>query len=215
MSQNPGPRERTLELDRLVNFSDAVFAIAATVLVLSVHIPLDLKGPDLDEKLWDAFQDSLPQVLTYALSFFIIGRNWLAHHRMFRVIRRIDGRFTAINLVLLALVALLPFPTEAFGNYPNDKPTLIIYAASVSAVGLASFALWWYASQDNRLIDPSTPKAWITHSRLRGLSIPAVFLLSIPVGFFSVTAAQFTWALLIPMRAFFVRRYGKITDIWA
>jgi TMEM175 potassium channel family protein len=214
MSQEREPRDRTLELDRLVNFSDAVFAIAATVLVLSVHIPLDLKGPDLDEKLWDAFQDSLPQVLTYALSFFIIGRNWLAHHRMFRVIRRIDGRFIAINLILLGFIALLPFPTEAYGNYPGSKATLIVYAASISATGLASVALWWYASQDNRLIDPSTPRMWITHAHLRGLSIPAVFLLSIPVALVSVTAAQITWALLIPLRAFFVRRYGKITEIW-
>jgi uncharacterized membrane protein len=214
MSQSPDRRERTLELDRLVNFSDAVFAIAATVLVLSVHIPLDLKGPDLDEKLWDAFQDSLPQVLTYALSFFIIGRNWLAHHRMFRVIRRIDGRFIAINLVLLGFIALLPFPTEAYGNYPDSKATLIVYAASISATGLASVALWWYASHGNRLIDPSTPQTWIIHARLRGLSIPAVFLLSIPVAFVSVTAAQITWALLIPLRAFFVHRYGKITAIW-
>jgi hypothetical protein len=52
------------------------------------------------------------------------------------------------------------------------------------------------------------------HSRLRGLSIPAVFLLSIPISFASVAAAQISWALLVPLRTFFARRYGKITDIW-
>jgi len=72
------PRERTLELDRLVNFSDAVFAIAATVLVLSISFSLRLKQPDLDRKLWHEFGDVLPQVVAYALSFFIIARFFAA-----------------------------------------------------------------------------------------------------------------------------------------
>jgi uncharacterized membrane protein len=214
MSEAHEPRERTLELDRLVNFSDAVFAIAATVLVLSISFSLKLKPPDLDRKLWHEFGDVLPQVLAYALSFFIIARNWLGHHRMFKIIRRIDGRFIALNLAVLGLIALVPYPTDVYGNYPSSRPTLIVYAASISATGLASAALWFYASQDNRLIDPSTPREWIVHSHLRALSIPAVFLTSIPISFIAVGAAQFWWLLLIPMRAFFRRRYGKISDIW-
>jgi uncharacterized membrane protein len=208
------PRERTLELDRLVNFSDAVFAIAATVLVLSVHIPLDLKGPDLDRKLWEGFRDALPAIFAYALSFFIIGRTWLGHHRMFRIIRRIDGRFIAINLFLLAVIALLPFPTEAYGEYNNARPTLIVYAASISASGLVSTWLYWYAAKDNRLIDPSTDKEWLNHSFWRGLSIPIVFLTSIPISFVAVSAAELWWLLLVPLRTYFTRRYGKITDVW-
>ena len=214
MSPDREPRERTLEMDRLVNFSDAVFAIAATVLVLTINYSHDLHQPDLDRKLWREFGDALPQVFAYALSFFIIGRNWLAHHRMFRMIRRIDARFIAINITLLGLVALLPYPTDVYGNYPSSRPALIVYAASISATGLASAALWFYASQDNRLIDPSTPNAWIIHSHLRSLSIPAVFLTSIPISFIGVRAAQFWWLLLIPMRVFFRRRYGKISDVW-
>lgn len=208
------PRERSLELDRLANFSDAVFAIAATVLVLSVHIPLNLKQPDLNHKLWSSFRDALPLVFAYALSFFIIGLTWLGHHRMFRTIRRIDGRFIVLNLVLLGVVALLPFPTEAYGNYNSSRPTLIVYAASVSASGLASAALFGYASRNNRLIDPATDPHWVNHSLLRSLSIPAVFLTSIPVSLITVGAAQLWWLWMIPLRRFFTRRYGKITEIW-
>ena len=103
------------------------------------------------------FGDVLPQVLAYGVSFFVIARNWLAHHRMFRMIRSIDARFIAINITLLGFIALLPYPTDVYGNYPSSRPTLIVYAASISATGLASAALWFYASRDNRLIDPSTP----------------------------------------------------------
>lgn len=207
-------RERSLELDRVVNFSDGVFAISATLLVLTIVIPRNLKGPGLDEKLWDAYRDVLPQILAYALSFFIIGRTWLGHHRMFKAIRRIDGRFVALNLVVLAFVAVLPFPTDVFGEYPSSRPALIVYAAAISASGLASSALWLYAMRDNRLIDPSTPRDWVAHAHLRGLSIPAVFLTSIPVSLVSVGAAQLWWLLLIPLRSVLARRYGKITDIW-
>jgi uncharacterized membrane protein len=208
------PRARTLEVDRVVTFSDGIFAIAATLLVLSIQFPQNLEAPDLDSKLWQEYQDVLPQVLAYALSFFVIGRYWLAHHRMFKLIRRIDGRFIALNLVMLGFIALLPFPTEVFGNYATDRPALIVYAASVAATGIASTMVWWYATTGNRLTDSSTPHEWVIHSHLRGLSIPAVFLLSIPISFASVSAATASWALLIPLRTFFTRRYGKITEIW-
>jgi uncharacterized membrane protein len=208
------PRERTLEMDRVVNFSDAVFAIAATLLVVSISFSLRLKAPDLDRKLWREYGDAFPEVLAYALSFFIIARNWIGHHRMFKMIRRIDGRFIALNLVVLGLVALVPFPTEVYGNYPNERPTIIVYAVAISAPSIASAVLFRYAAQDNRLIDPSTPRDWVTHAQLRSLSIPVVFLTSIPVAFIAVPLAQLWWLLLIPMRVYFTRRYGKITDIW-
>jgi uncharacterized membrane protein len=209
------PRERTLELDRLVNFSDAVFAIAATLLVLSISFSFRLEPPELDRKLWREFGDVLPQVLTYALSFFVIARLWLGHHRMFKMIRRIDGRFTSLNLVMLGLVALLPFPTEVFGNYPNDRPALIVYCVAVSAPGIVSALMFQYAAQDNRLINPATPREWVIHSQLRALSIPAVFLTSIPISFVAVGLAQLWWLWMAPLRIYFTRRYGKITDVWA
>jgi uncharacterized membrane protein len=214
MSPDQEPRERTLELDRLVNFSDAVFAIAATVLVLSISFSLKLEPPDLDRKLWHEFGDVLPQVLAYALSFFIIARNWLGHHRMFKIIRRIDGRFIALNLAVLGLIALVPFPTEVYGNYPQERPALIVYCVAISAPSIASAVMFSYAAKDNRLIDPSTPPDLLTHSRLRSLSIPAVFLTSIPLSFVSVGLAQFWWLWMFPLRTYFTRRYGKITDVW-
>jgi len=208
------PPERSLELDRVVNFSDAVFAIAATLLVLTIQFPEHLERPGLDSKVWREYRDVLPQVFAYGLSFFVIGRYWLAHHRMFKMVRRIDGPFISLNLVMLGLIALLPFPTEVFGDYPSSRPALVVYAAAVAATGLASSAVWWYATLGNRLIDASTPHQWVVHSRLRGLSIPAVFLVSIPISFISVGAAEVSWALLIPLRVVFTRRYGKITEIW-
>ena len=214
MSPDREPRERTLEMDRLVNFSDAVFAIAATVLVLSINYSHNLHQPDLDRKLWREFGDVLPQVLAYALSFFIIARNWFgpspdvqhdpAHRRPVHRDQHHIARSRSRSL---------PYPTDVYGNYPSSRPALIVYAA-ISAPSIASAVLFRYATQDNRLIDPSTPREWIIHSQLRALSIPAVFLTSIPVSFIAVGLGQFWWLLLIPLRVYFTRRYGKITDVW-
>jgi uncharacterized membrane protein len=208
-------RERTLELDRLVNFSDGVFAIAATLLVVTIGFSLHLKQPDLDRKLWREFGDVLPQILAYALSFFIIARNWLGHHRMFKIIRRIDGRLIALNLAVLGLIALVPFPTDVYGNYPQERPALIVYCVAISAPSIASAVMFRYAAQGNRLIDASTPREWVIHSQLRSLSIPIVFLTSIPISFVAVGLAQLWWIWMIPRRIDFTRRYGKITDVWA
>ncbi len=138
MSDEPPPptrRERTLELDRVVNFSDGVFAIAMTLLVLSLHVPLTLdtkySGQALDTHLWHEFRDVLPNLFGYALSFAVISRTWLAHHRAFRVIERIDHTFIDLNLMMLAFVALAPFPTEVFGAYPQSRTATVVYAASI------------------------------------------------------------------------------------
>ena len=172
-------RERTLELDRVVNFSDAVFAIAMTLLVLSLHLPLTLdtkySGHALDNHLWHEFHDVLPNLFGYALSFAVISRTWLAHHHAFRVIERIDHTFINLNLLMLAFVALAPFPTEVFGTYPQSSTATVVYAASISAVTLAFTALWLYASNGGRLIVAGTPREFVVHSTCVVSASPSSF----------------------------------------
>ena len=131
------------------------------------------------------------------------------------MIHRIDGEFIALNLVLLGLIALVPFPTEVYGNYPNERPALIVYCIAIAAPSIALSVLFAYAAKDNRLIDPSTPRDWITHAQLRTLSIPTVFLTSIPISFVAVGLAQLWWLWMVPLRIYFTRRYGRITDVWS
>src|SRR3954463_12583090 len=100
------------DVDRVVAFSDGVFAIAITLLVLSIDVP---NVPD--DRLNDALRDLLPFVYTYALSFVIVGLYWLAHHRLFRSLERVDRTLLWINLLVLGVVALIPFPTEVLGRY--------------------------------------------------------------------------------------------------
>ncbi len=124
---------------RVNAFSDGVFAIAMTLLVLNFRTP-DLSGGDLDHKLYEFVKDDYELLLSYGLSAFVISRYWLAHHRLFRLMRRSDPVVLELNLVVLALVALVPYPTELLGRYGETTTAAVAYAATVAAAGLANSA---------------------------------------------------------------------------
>jgi uncharacterized membrane protein len=204
-------QERWFELDRLVGYSDGVFAIAMTLLVLTLNAP-NLSGDDIDGQLRSYLNDQIPNFIGFGLSFFIVARYWIAHHRLFQVVRRSDPPLITINLVVLFFVVLVPYPTELYGDYPDTITATVLYSAALSVTGLSMAVLTWYAAFGHRLIDRAVSDSYIAHALLRGLSIPIVFLLSIPVAFVNVAAARYVWLLIIPLRIYFKRRYGTIHD---
>ncbi|HCE18289.1 MAG TPA: DUF1211 domain-containing protein [Anaerolinea thermolimosa] len=192
----PGRREDTLGFERLVFFSDAVFAIAITLLALEIHLPAGETAPD-DARLFTALLEIWPRYLAYALSFLVIGTFWIGHHRKFRHIRQYDRRLILLNLLLLMSVAFIPFPTTLISDSTNRTAT-IFYALSMTCTGLLSAGLWWYASSRASLIDPSLPPAEVRREGLRSLIIPGVFLLSIALALIHSDTARFFWLLLVP-----------------
>ncbi|WP_104180823.1 TMEM175 family protein [Arthrobacter sp. B0490] len=104
---------RGASTDRTVFFSDAVFAIAMTLLVLDLEVPDGLQ-PD---QVGAALVEQLPHFFSFALSFTVIGSAWMNHHRKVRVIVRYDFRLQVLNLLLLFFVALLPLPTNVLSEY--------------------------------------------------------------------------------------------------
>jgi uncharacterized membrane protein len=202
------PSERSQDLDRIVFFSDAVFAIAMTLLALSLQLPAHTS----DAHVGHALEDAVPSIYTYLLSFAVISLYWLAHHRMFRRIVRVDPTLLALNLATLAVVAFTPFPTTVFGDHGATTVAAVFYAATMAVLGAFVSALWWYASHGRRLIAPDTPSAFVAHSLARALVVPAVFLVSIPVAFISASAAEWCWIAIVPVRLLLRRHYGSITE---
>jgi uncharacterized membrane protein len=195
--------ERGLDIDRMVYFSDAVFAIAMTVLVLSIRVP-DVP----DSRLGNALRELMPSIWSYFLSFAVIGLFWLAHHRMFRYVERVDGLALGLNLALLALIAIFPFPTDVLGRYGDRALGTMIYAAAVTAVGLAFSTLWWHVSHTPGFLRRGTSRKHVVQAQLRSVTIVVVFALSIPIALWSPDAAKYFWVLAIPLRLALSRRYG-------
>jgi uncharacterized membrane protein len=150
---------------RLEAFSDGVFAIAATLLVLEISIP-----ESGFEDLWQSIRDQWPSFLAYTTSFFTIGGLWSAHHALFRRLEVVDGRMMRLNLVLLWLVAFLPFPTsltaEALQRESDDpeRVAVLFYGGVLLVISIVMTAMTLYAVRRRGLL-----KADVDASELREL----------------------------------------------
>ncbi|MEO5920002.1 MAG: TMEM175 family protein [Pseudolysinimonas sp.] len=182
--------------ERIQFFSDAVFAIAMTLLVLEIRLPEtgSETGSDLT---WGDLAAIWPQVFAYALSFSIIGINWVTHHRKFLVITRFDGRLMVINLILLGFVALLPFPTSVLADYGNVTPVVVLYAFNVGVITVLQLWLWVHAYRSG--LTDGLDDGVYRLVRRNLLPVPVVMGVSIVVAFFAPLVAMFLWVLIWPL----------------
>ena len=132
-------------------FSDGVFAIAITLLILEVNVP-----ETAFDNLWRGIIDQWPSYLAYATSFITIGGIWLAHHGIFRRLQYANTRLMLINLLLLMAVSFLPFPTkllaEAIHNSDAERAAVIFYGASLLVISTLLSALWGSVARDRHLL---------------------------------------------------------------
>ncbi|MGB9753841.1 MAG: DUF1211 domain-containing protein [Roseiflexus castenholzii] len=196
MSEQTRPYcENALGLERIVFFSDAVFAIAITLLALEIRLP-EAAGLN-DAELWRALASIYPKYLSFMVSFLVIGNFWLVHHRQFGYIERYDTRLILLNLFVLMMIAFIPFPTVVISENGNCAAT-IFYALTMCATGLLLALLWLYASGARRLVAPNLPPAIVRRGMIRNLSVSAVFLLSVALAFLNPDLAKFSWLLIAP-----------------
>ena len=189
-------------MDRLVFFSDAVFAIAMTLLIVELHVPAVH-----DTGLGPALLELLPGYLTFILSFVVVGMVWMSHHRKFRVIVRHDQNLVRLNLVLLLFVASIPLPTGILASYGNQNLSVYIYAGTISLVGFLLTGLWIYAWHRN-FVDPELSIDVFRYVLVQSFPIPGIFLLSILLAMVAgPTVAETSWVLAIPLSSAIVRIY--------
>jgi uncharacterized membrane protein len=127
----------SLSKTRFESFSDGVFAIAITLLILEVRIPEKTPDPATNVQQLHALISIWPQYLVYAASFATIGIMWLNHHALFNNVRRITHGMALANLLLLALVSFLPFTTEVLGRFGLSPIAVVYYGITMVAISLA------------------------------------------------------------------------------
>lgn len=178
-------------IDRLVGFSDGVFAIAITLLVLSIEVPK--AGPDdVASVVFAEWSD----ILTYVISFLVIGNYWISHHRVFQRIERQNGRLLWLNLSLLLCIAFVPFPTSLLGDTITTV-TVSLYAATLAVTSVFDTGLWWYASEVGELVDDAVGPTLARERTVRMLAPSVVFVLSIPIAWFNPAWAMYFWITLV------------------
>jgi len=201
----PTPLQRQTEkqIDRIAFFSDAVFAIAMTLLALELRIPVGASVNVAHEigALW-------PSYLTFALSFLVIGLYWNAHHRLFGMLRRYDRGLIWLNLLLLFCIVVLPYPTSVLGRHESVDASYVFYALWVALTGLSSTMLTRYVTHDRRLVDEAFDERYLRFLVARAATTPLLFLLSVPLIFVSHGLAQACWYASFLATRLLRRRYG-------
>jgi TMEM175 potassium channel family protein len=194
-----GKSQITLDLERLVFFSDAVMAIAITLLAIDIRLPEAAHESAGNLAPWIAAL--WPKIIGFLVSFWVIALYWLAHSRCFRYIRGYDRRLVYLNFLFLMFVAFLPFPTSVLFNFSPQTVSVVLYAGTAAGMGLSLFWLWSYAVGHGFVTQTASPEV-IRDVRLNLLLSPLVFIVSAVIALFNANLGMYMWFLLIPVYIF-------------
>jgi uncharacterized membrane protein len=197
---------------RVEAFSDGVFAIAITLLVLDIKIE-----PSEFDHLWRALGDEWPAYLAYVTSFLTVGGVWLAHHGLFRRLQAVDSVLMRLNLLLLMAVSFLPFPTGLMagalrGSESAERAAVVVYGATAVLIEVLGAAAWRYAaSRPGLLADDQAPLAE-RGQRRRGTVRGGLYGLALLVGVLLLPkVAAFGYFLVAALAVLSARGEGRLT----
>ena len=193
------------QLERPIFFSDGVFAICITLLVIEIRVPS--LAEHTDSALVAYLSHTSLKFFGFLLSFYIIAHYWMVHHRIFGYVKKTTGMLLWLNLIFLLTVILLPFSSGMFGEYGSDidmQVPYLIYVTNMCLTGMANCWLWIYVSNPKRdLLTHEIPPARIRLGIIRSLIIPFVFIVSLLFSLVFPVVSRFI-PLLIP----FILNYG-------
>ncbi len=195
-----------LEFERVAFFTDAIFAIALTLLIVEVGVPILQDG----ESLGHAIREALPEIGAFFVGFAVLGGYWMAHHRFFARLAAVDGRLITLNVVYLAFVAFLPFPTGLLGAH-DDPLAIIAFASTLAAISSMEFVLYRHAWRRELLAhqDSEAGYRWIARASLLPVGL---FAISIPVAYVETWLAVGCWFLAAPLQMLHDRRRPPDVD---
>jgi len=187
---------KSFQLERIVFFSDAVFAIAITLLIIEIKVPhLEHMASDRDFAI--SVVRLIPNFVGYFFSFLVIGAYWIGHHKIYGTI--VDWNYGLVwrNVFFLMAIAFMPFTTAFFSEYPTQLVPIVLYAASFTFAGALEILLFRYAVR-KRLTDPLADPSELSHLMWRMSVLPAAGIAAVLIGLFKPVFAGFAF-MLIPI----------------
>ena len=187
----------------MVFFSDGVFAICITLLIIEIKVPnREELSIYTDASLWKYLSHNSLDFLGFLISFGIIGHYWSVHHRIFGYVQNYTNSLIWINLAFLFSVVLLPFSSGLLGEYGSDTNMLLPYTVYVANICFTAFMncwMWLYLSNPGRnLLTHRISSARVQLGLYRSLVPPAIFILALIVSFFLPVISRFI-PILIPI----------------
>lgn len=177
--------EAKVSTQRLEGLTDATFAIIMTLLVLELRVPEQGTGHELLAELRHLF----PSIVSFAISFIVLGVYWNAHHTQFRYIRKVTHTLVWLNIFYLLVLSFIPFSAALLGRHHTEQVSIMVYAGNLILANIIHFSLWRYATHKNRLTDPWVDARLVNFgSQLSYFSFVG-YVAAIGVSFWSTTVA--------------------------
>ena len=185
---------------RIEAFSDGVFAIIVTLLVLEIHVP-QLQGKDVSSALAHSLLAMAPKFLTYILSFVLVCIWWVAHHHLFHVLERSDRGLLWLNSLFLLWLAFIPFPTALMGDFPGERSAVMGYG-TVYTLAAASFTFMrYYAFYLAKLVDESIDRRLLKSAMLKSVLNPVLHAIAVLLAF-ADTRLSIALYVILPLMFF-------------
>lgn len=171
--------KKEFQLERLILFSDAVFAIAITLLVIEIKIPELPHDAVTDQALLEAPGHLIPKFIGFLVSFLLIGQYWIVHHRLFGYVINFSGRLIWLNIFFLLAVALMPFSTGFYSEYvlSHTLTPVIFYTANIALLGLVNFLMWRYVSNPRHQLSENLAAPVARFFSARAVTVPVIFII--------------------------------------
>ena len=187
-------RQWPFDKHRLEAFSDGVFAIVMTILVLELKLP-HIEHPENAQDVWLALAAVKSVFFSWMVSFFFVALIWVHHHQIMKMATGADYGTTWINVFLMFLICMLPFPTKMMGEYPTSAIIVMLWGLTFSAT---TFVLTWlyYYNVKHYLSDKYDPVATMKNVRFSILGGPAIYLVAGLLAFVSVYISYVLYALV-------------------
>jgi uncharacterized membrane protein len=203
--------KREFQLERMILFSDAVFAIAITLLVL------EIKVPHIDEHTDTALIITLvnltPKFIGFFISFFVIGQYWIVHHKMFGFVENYNGGLLWLNLFYLLSIVLMPFSTALYSENIKSTVSFAIYCSNVFSSGMIAFFLWRFIGSVKHGLSPlSKNRDLLAYFSARSLVIASAFAVGALVSIVNPNLAKFSPILIFPALKIINRKYKTIIE---
>jgi|SRR5579872_3100183 len=210
MSTGEGaPASQGLSKARIEALTDGIFAVAMTLLVLDIKVPVVQVAAELPHRLLTLW----PQCLSYLISFIMLGIYWVGQHNQFHLIRRTDRVLLWINILFMLVISFVPFSTALLSAYPRQPVALMIYGANLIVIGAILSWHWRYATRRHRLVDASLDPRIVRLAARRILIGPTLFLIAVGVALFSTTTSLIIY-LLAPLVYILPGKVDRHWSIW-
>lgn len=206
--------KKEFQLERMIFFSDAVFAIAITLLVLEIRIP-EVTENVSDKVLLQALGNLVPKFIGFIISFMMIGLYWTVHHRMFGIVTSYTPALLRLNLFFLFFIVLMPFSMGFYGDYMGYqsaerqlKVPMTFYVLNLCFVGVLNYIMWRYISNPkHKLIEHPVDPIVLKMGKARAIIVPIMVFCMLPVAYiFNVLAAVYI-PMLVPIAMKITKSY--------